>query len=548
MFMQEKIKDIDERLEVLAQYAHIMVWGAGIHTSRLFERTHLLSYRVQGVVDIDARKQGEYYFGFTVQSPEEIFWNDVDVVVISVPNREQEIKSVLTKRLNFTGYILALYEQDEHTPFYNLYDKQKTGLKCENDYGNWFNALKDRLDVSKWMPEGFHSITERSRVETDEKKITVGLLYCEETSYNMIHSLYYAFDSDCLFEPVVILQGKGYGNRYQQLENQMRSRNMMYEFDYNCTGKKIDILIVHHIQLLPTGDIMEIIDNALMKAAVPVGVISYDGRGLNANNLRNYQVTEVFCENSIYERTPQNVRKEFQCHVTGNPKFDYIYQAYLHDIEIPDKFKKLMSPSIDKIILWTTDHNGLVQMCSPDVAFDLYADIVFDYINKHKETGLIFRPYNSYVGALLADGLWTREQLDQFKDYCDKSENIVWDDEPDYSVSYSLADAILADAGCGIICSALPMMKPIGVTLRWDMEVEEILSRNQEILDSHYLISSEREMISFIKMIMDEEDTEIEKRRKLCEKYVTHFDGKNGERIKDILKEKWIIQRERCIG
>ena len=278
MFMQEKIKDIDERLEVLAQYSHIMVWGAGIHTSRLFERTHLLSYRVQGVVDIDARKQGEYYFGFTVQSPEEIFWNDVDVVVISVPNREQEIKSVLTKRLNFTGYILALYEQDEHTPFYNLYDKQKTGLKCENDYGNWFNALKDRLDVSKWMPEGFHSITERSRMETDEKKITVGLLYCEETSYNMIHSLYYAFDSDCLFEPVVILQGKGYGNRYQQLENQMRSRNMMYEFDYNFTGKKIDILIVHHIQLLPTGDIMEIIDNALMKAAVPVGVISYDGR------------------------------------------------------------------------------------------------------------------------------------------------------------------------------------------------------------------------------------------------------------------------------
>ena len=91
-------------------------------------------------------------------------------------------------------------------------------------------------------------------------------------------------------------------------------------------------------------------------------------------------------------------------------------------------------------------------------------------------------------------------------------------------------------------------MKPIGVTLRWDMEVKEILSRNQEILDSHYLISSEKEMISFIKMIMDEEDTEIEKRRKLCEKYVTHFDGKNGERIKDILKEKWIIQRERCIG
>lgn len=123
-----------------------------------------------------------------------------------------------------------------------------------------------------------------------------------------------------------------------------------------------------------------------------------------------------------------------------------------------------------------------------------------NYIKEHKDIGLIFRPYRAYIDELLRDGLWTDENVKFFKKYCDSSENIVWDDEPDYSVSYSLADAIIADAGCGIICSALPLMKPMGITVRWDMETSKIISHNQEIIDSQYLISSKEKMLSFTLM------------------------------------------------
>lgn len=148
---------------------------------------------------------------------------------------------------------------------------------------------------------------------------------------------------------------------------------------------------------------------------------------------------------------------------------------------------------------------------------------------------MIFRPYRTYVYELLQHGLWGKEQVEYFMEYCRQSDNLVWDNEPDYSASYSVVDAILADAGCGIICSALPMMKPIAITLRYDMDVTDVLSANQEICDNHYLISSKEEMQSFIEMVKNEKDPNYEKRKELCSRYVTNFDGKNGERIKNIL-------------
>ena len=464
MFLQEKIEDINERLKALEKFSNIVIWGAGIHTSQLFEKTEILSYNIKNIVDINELKQGENYFGFMIQNPADILWNNVDAVVISVPNKESQIEETLINNMHFSGRIVVLYGQDEHMPFYQLYDKKKTGLKFQEPggYDKWFNILKQRLDVEKWVTNDFqYSLRQGSIVEEKKSIIKVGLLHCQVSSYNMIYSLYQAFEADSFFEPIVILQGKGYGNMYKRLEKQMKKQRMRYEFDYNCVDEKFDILIVHHVQLPPTKDVERIIHKTTLKVAVPLGVISYDGKGLNAAHLRSYQVTEVFCEKSIYDRTPDYIHKEFRCYATGNPKFDCIYQAYLHKVEIPEKFKKMKNPNIKKIILWTTDHNGVVPLCSPDVAFDLYADTVFNYIKEHKEIGLIFRPYDTYVSTLLSDGLWTQEQIDYFRAYCDESENIVWDDESDYSVSYSLADAILADAGCGIICSALPMMNPM---------------------------------------------------------------------------------------
>lgn len=176
----------------------------------------------------------------------------------------------------------------------------------------------------------------------------------------MIHSLYYAFEDDNRCKPIVILQGKGYRNQYKELRKQMEEHSMRYEYDFNCTDMKYDILIVHHIQLPPTEDIEKIINNATLKAAVPAGVVNYDGKGIHLENVKRYKATEVFVEQSIFDLTSDTVRREFHCYVTGNPKFDCIYHAWRYDVTVPKCFEKLMKPEIKKIILWTTDHKGIL--------------------------------------------------------------------------------------------------------------------------------------------------------------------------------------------
>ncbi len=549
MFFQEKLRDINQRLRVLENFKNIVIWGAGIHTAKMFEMTNIISYSIKNIVDIDEKKQGKKYFGFVVQNPRlGIDWQNVNAVVISVHGKEKIITEMLVNELSFGGQVIVLYGPDEQKPFYCLFDKEDSQLRYSGDYNKWVQMIRNRLNVKQWVSKGFNYTPKENEVKTVRgglNRMAVGILHCQETSYNMIRSLYDAFEADSACIPLVILQGKGYTNHYRNLEIQMKENKMRYEFDYNCVDMKFDVLIVHHVQLQPSDDVKSIINNSALKVAVPIGVISYNVQGLNAENIRTYQATEIFCEKSIYEKTSEDIIKEFHCYTTGNPKFDCIYEASRHKVQIPEKFRKLHNRAIKKIILWTTDHKPDFQLCTADVAFDLYADTLFNYINSHHDVGLIFRPYNTYIRGLIRDGLMTEEQIDYFRNYCEQSPNIVWDDEPDYSVSYSMADAIIADAGCGIICSALPMMKPIGITLRWDMNVSNILERNREILENHYLIMSGKEMISFFEMVMEGKDPNFEKRKAICEKYVTHFDGKNGERIKNIIKDKYHKQ-ENC--
>ena len=399
-------------------------------------------------------------------------------------------------------------------------------------------ALKERLDVKNLVSEGYtyHTPTDHSR--ENNKSIMVGILYNQETNYNMIYSVYNAFEhvggGNGEYCPVIILQSKGYSNRYSAMQKQMIEHDMRYEFDFNCTDTKFDILIVHQINLPPTSEVKQIIDNSKLRVAVYIGVINYTNSPIPLEWIRQYEVTDICVEQSIYDAMPADILNQYYFHVTGNPKFDCIYKAYQKDIEIPEHFRKLQSDSIKKIILWTTDHNPNSLICTSEVSFDLYAGTVFEYMRKHKDIGLIFRPYRTYINELIRDRLWTKEDADCLMKYCDESENIVWDDENDYSVSYSMADAIMADVRCGIIVSALPMRKPMAIPLRWDMDTRKHILRNKEVLSSYYLISSEQQMLDFIRMVEAGEDSKYQQRMKLIPKYVTNFDGKNGERIRDI--------------
>ena len=143
MFLQEKVSDINKKLKTLTSISNIVIWGAGIHTCKLFEYTEIHFYNVKNIVDIDEKKHGKFYFGFTVQSPEEMSWSDVGAVVISVSGKESQIMDMLMNHLGFAGQVVTLYENSERTPFYLLYDEKIPAVQYFGDYYNWSDAYKE---------------------------------------------------------------------------------------------------------------------------------------------------------------------------------------------------------------------------------------------------------------------------------------------------------------------------------------------------------------------------------------------------------------------
>lgn len=143
MFMQKKIDEINKKLLNLKNISSILIWGAGKHTCKLLEKTSLFTYDVKWIVDIDEKKQMSSFYGFCINSPENVLWDTVGAVVISVPNKEAQIKKSLLGEFNYKGIILTLYEDRERTPFYQLYDENILEVCYLGDYKTWNDALKE---------------------------------------------------------------------------------------------------------------------------------------------------------------------------------------------------------------------------------------------------------------------------------------------------------------------------------------------------------------------------------------------------------------------
>jgi SAM-dependent methyltransferase len=73
----------------------VYVWGAGVHTAQLFDRT-LIYGQVKGIIDRDSQKWGSVMGDHTIISPDDFFARREDVpVVISSFHAEEQIASSL---------------------------------------------------------------------------------------------------------------------------------------------------------------------------------------------------------------------------------------------------------------------------------------------------------------------------------------------------------------------------------------------------------------------------------------------------------------------
>lgn len=406
--------------------------------------------------------------------------------------------------------------------------------------------ISNQFSIDNFLP-GVTNIFHRNLGKKDNEKIKIRILHTVYAFWNSIDSVCTAFMNDSTYEVQIIL-----GNHEEDCERrkrQMEKKGYSYIVwnDYDAKEDTPDILILTHLWdrtvLANCREYTKLIIVASM-SLIRYGYSNSDFINLvQMGHVRFYPDYYLF-DSLIYSEIKDEIFFRGKVAEIGNAKFDGIFRA-CEEKKYPVGWEKLKGK---KNILWASDHGiekqGMVNLIKDEVTFDLYAKVFFQYAQKNQDVGLIFRPHPAFIYEMTELGYWSKSDLALLRKYCEKSKNIVFDETETYNAAYSVADAIVADALCGITCSALPTLKPICVLYRTDKEVEAFAG---ELVKNYYAVRSEEELKAFFEMIRENRDPMYELRKAASEKYIKHFDGKNGLRIKKFIEEKYEKVNQRVI-
>jgi hypothetical protein len=78
---------------------------------------------------------------------------------------------------------------------------------------------------------------------------------------------------------------------------------------------------------------------------------------------------------------------------------------------------------------------------------------------------------------------------------------------------------------------------PLAVLNRFDCEKCE--PNYPEVAEALYSINNAKELDDFVKIVVDNADPMKEKRNEVKSRYITNFDGKNGQRIKEFIVNEY---------
>lgn len=401
-----------------------------------------------------------------------------------------------------------------------LYQREKDRLR-EDTYR--------RMQISNILP-----ISADYGQKPAAKKIRIRILHVRYQTFNTIASICEAVDQDPDCELLVII---GWDQRQECIE-QVKARGYSYVTyrEYDIESDCPDVFVVSQPYDFETtfADIKK-----YAKLVVVANVLLIKNDLTNTWFIRTQKKSfERFCpdyylcDSMLYEEII-NFEEEFPFLAVemGNAKYDGIYAA-CREKSFPNGWEKLKDKAV---LLWATDHVIWGDYGALKTSVDLFAKPIFQYISQHPETGLIFRPHHELIRELLDGRFWTREDLKRFKEFCANSPNIIFDENETYGKAYAVADGIITDANCGVTMSALPTLKPVCMTYRsrFDMKM------HPQLEEIHYVAYDSHELERFMEMIRTGGDLMYEKRKTAASKYVKHFDGKNGWRIKEFLKEKY---------
>ncbi len=454
------------------------------------------------------------------QNESAIYDGCVDEHLISVkssPYTNENIAKIVIDgtdyAVNKRGVNIVVYNKRENKVLDSVcFDTHSPGLECLRMEDV---KLKERLTLINLLPH----------------KIEVRIIFGGEIHlWNVCRSLVEAFDADKRFHVcVVVLEPPNYGTEKDKIELVEREGYEVITFSDEDLQNS-DILISMPFDVTPAW-----MRNKKMAVEIPFALVKkcadirqhVEGLFQEQNGI---EIDYYIFDRLLYEEMADNGIVNEKIVAFGNPKYDGIYSALNTPKEFPEHWGKIKNK---RVYLWTTGH----VYKSGNMTFDLYAKEIFSYFERHKDCALIFRPHPVYIAELLNNHIWAEEDVGRFRKYFCASDNMVWDEYPDYSLAYSLADAVLLDVNCGILVSALTIKKPMCILRRFDGKESEDYHPN--LSEKLHMAHGIEECMDFMDMVRMGRDTKQEMLEEAFGKYIAPFDGKNGRRIKDFITEKY---------
>lgn len=380
--------------------------------------------------------------------------------------------------------------------------------------------------------QDFLPVMNRQAYHATEGKIKVRITYSNSNFWNAINLLIQAFYEDSIFDVVIIIAAIT-DCEAEKITKQLLQKGYRYFLfdEYQLEWDKPDILILTNSFDKMASQEKNSRKYARLIVAEDMQLIWYKTESVDQfwekreKAYERHQPDFYLYDSLLYQEIKGSRYFSEKIIEMGNPKFDGIY-AMIQNKKYFGRWEKLKSK---KCVLWTTGHGIGIN------SFDLYAKTIFEYAANHLEFGLIFRPHHAFIEEMLNFGYWSTEDLKKLKKYCDYTANVVYDDTETYDISMSISDGILTDVFCGIICSALPTLKPICVTYR----SKEVIPCHEELLKNYYCAYNTKDIKVFFDMILNGKDTMLHLRKQASKIYIKNFDGKNSLRVKEFVKEKY---------
>lgn len=366
--------------------------------------------------------------------------------------------------------------------------------------------------------------------------------------WSSVRSLYDCFDEDKKYNVIVVSAMSAHPKEDEKaILRDNISVVKEIEFPENIVP---DIVIAsgfgyHESYELPTVKIFG-------KAKLTVGIFSklidfdicgtpekyYEYIGING---RISHCDYCIADTSLYRRLIEDTNDDRRNKLIemGHPKFDKVFLS-MKERHYPLGWDKLQGR---KVILWAPVHGVYNKRIQWWYTVDLYANRIIKYAMDHKEIGLIIRLHNMLIWELIEQGFWSYRDIEALKHFCASSENIVFDEESSYIPAYSVMDGVITDNRCSVEHTALPTLKPICITYRNDMELGIDTKDLKEILYSAHMPD---DIDKFYDMVLQENDSMFEIRKKKIGMFIKSFDGKNTQRIKEFIEkkfyDKWVLK------